>query len=97
MFGVTKRSRKWVVIVTWHLFLKYFLRRLTGDWGHFRVPLHPAKNTKTFGRGGFFIHGGEYPGSAGCVDVGKYDSMLFNGFNGLSYHNEIIVLEVEYE
>lgn len=43
---------------------------LGGDWGDFRVPIKPDGDTKTHGRDGFFIHGGEDPGSAGCIDVG---------------------------
>ena len=39
----------------------YLLRRVTGDWGHGRVPLHPSKETDTKGRDGFFIHGGGNP------------------------------------
>ena len=41
-----------------------------GDWGDWRVPLIPDPKTKTYGRSGFFLHGGRYPGSAGCIDVG---------------------------
>lgn len=40
-----------------------------GDWGSFRVPLTPYPGTAD-GRGGFFLHGGSFPGSAGCIDVG---------------------------
>ncbi len=39
------------------------------DWGNYRITLHPDKQTETYGRGGFFIHGGFNPGSAGCVDL----------------------------
>jgi len=46
------------------------LRNLRGDWGDWRVPLTPAPGTVTYGRSGFFLHGGSYPGSAGCIDVG---------------------------
>jgi RHS repeat-associated protein len=46
------------------------LRNLRGDWGDWRVPLVPLPGTNTFGRSGFFIHGGTLPGSAGCVDIG---------------------------
>jgi hypothetical protein len=46
------------------------LRNLRGDWGDWRVPLTPIGGTNTQGRSGFFLHGGSYPGSAGCVDVG---------------------------
>jgi len=41
----------------------------TGPWGHFRIIIHPYADTDTFGRGGMFIHGGDSPGSAGCVDL----------------------------
>lgn len=57
--------------------LRYLARRLTGDWGHYRVPLAPTAETNTFGRDGFYIHGGDTPGSKGCIDVGKYDRYLF--------------------
>lgn len=34
-----------------------------------RIDLHPLPTTETYGRGGFFIHGGTTPGSAGCIDL----------------------------
>jgi len=42
------------------------------DWGSFRVPIHAEKGTKMPGRDPrtFKFHGGRYPGSAGCVDIG---------------------------
>lgn len=43
---------------------------LGGDWGDWRAPLTPNEGTYTFGRRGFFLHGGSFPGSAGCIDVG---------------------------
>ncbi|MCH9686128.1 MAG: DUF2778 domain-containing protein, partial [Deltaproteobacteria bacterium] len=45
-------------------------RGLTGDWGDWRVRLHPTGSTRTFGRDGFFLHGGSSRGSAGCIDFG---------------------------
>jgi len=41
-------------------------------WGDRRIPIHaaPGNNTK---RGGFFLHGGVYIGSAGCIDIGSAD------------------------
>jgi RHS repeat-associated protein len=54
-----------------------FFRNLLGDWGRFRVPLKPDPGTQTFGRDGFFLHGGKKPGSAGCIDVGGSDTDLF--------------------
>jgi len=38
-------------------------------WGDFRVTIHPYPKSQTYGRGGFFIHGGTERGSAGCIDL----------------------------
>lgn len=38
-------------------------------WGDYRVTLRVMPGTDTHGRGGFFIHGGVSPGSAGCIDL----------------------------
>lgn len=38
-------------------------------WGNYRIIIHPFTTTDTFGRGGMFIHGGDAPGSAGCIDL----------------------------
>jgi len=38
-------------------------------WGNHRVTLHVYPGTQTFGRGGFFIHGGTHVGSAGCINL----------------------------
>jgi hypothetical protein len=38
-------------------------------WGTHRITVHPFDTTRTFGRGGFFIHGGTVAGSAGCIDL----------------------------
>lgn len=38
-------------------------------WGNYRITIHPFTTTETFSRGGFFIHGGDTPGSAGCIDL----------------------------
>ncbi|TSD87794.1 DUF2778 domain-containing protein [Mycobacterium sp. KBS0706] len=39
------------------------------SWGNYRLWLRPLRNVNTFGRDGFTIHGGWYPGSAGCIDL----------------------------
>ena len=54
-----------------------FWRQFTGDWGRYRVPLTPVASTNTFGRDGFFLHGGKKPGSQGCIDVGPADRDIF--------------------
>ena len=38
-------------------------------WGDHRITIHPYPDTPVGERGGFFIHGGLTPGSAGCIDV----------------------------
>ena len=38
-------------------------------WGEYRISIHPFMKTETHKRGGFFIHGGTVPGSAGCIDL----------------------------
>ncbi|MGH6891572.1 MAG: L,D-transpeptidase [Dongiaceae bacterium] len=38
-------------------------------WGNYRFWLTPHPHTKTLGRDNFAIHGGTYPGSAGCIDL----------------------------
>jgi hypothetical protein len=38
-------------------------------WGDHWITIHPFPTTNTHGRGGFFIHGGASPGSAGCIDL----------------------------
>ena len=38
-------------------------------WGQHRIWLHPAPGTNTLNRSGFSIHGGDEPGSAGCIDL----------------------------
>jgi len=58
--------------------LRYIARRIRGgDYGNYRVPLVPAPETNTHGRDNFFIHGGDTPGSKGCIDVGQFDRYLF--------------------
>ncbi|WP_083681116.1 DUF2778 domain-containing protein [Archangium sp. Cb G35] len=39
------------------------------SWGKHRIWLKPKSGTKTYGRSGFSIHGGDNPGSAGCIDL----------------------------
>ncbi|WP_082012116.1 tlde1 domain-containing protein [Burkholderia sp. A9] len=38
-------------------------------WGDHRLTIHVMPGTRTFGRGGFFIHGGSHAGSAGCINL----------------------------
>jgi hypothetical protein len=47
----------------------FYSWRYEDAWGSHRITIHPFDTTHTFGRGGFFIHGGTTPGSAGCIDL----------------------------
>lgn len=48
------------------------------SWGNYRITIHPYPGTKTYNRGGFFIHGGAVPGSAGCIDLTAYMDKFVN-------------------
>jgi Tlde1 domain len=45
-------------------------------WGAYSWSMHKADDTDAKGRSGFFIHGGDNPGSAGCIDVTSGDIKL---------------------
>lgn len=47
----------------------FYSLRFKQAWGSHRITIHPFDTTHTFGRGGFFIHGGVVPGGAGCIDL----------------------------
>jgi hypothetical protein len=38
-------------------------------WGNHRITINVYPGTETYGRGGFFIHGGEHLGTAGCINL----------------------------
>jgi hypothetical protein len=42
------------------------------SWGNYRLTIHYFATTVTYGRGGFFIHGGKTFGSKGCIDLAQY-------------------------
>lgn len=39
------------------------------SWGSSRISLEASRETDTYNRGGFYIHGGWEPGSNGCIDL----------------------------
>jgi len=47
----------------------YRFKNSRAAWGSFWITIHPYPETNTYSRGGFFIHGGDAPGSAGCIDL----------------------------
>lgn len=84
------------------------MRHPEGDWGGDPWALHAADlatrlvYNKYWGRKGFFIHGGLKPGSAGCIEVSRYDESQ-SAFNELSsmlekylQDNSVIDVYVEY-
>ncbi len=62
--GPIPEGRYWIrpSQMTWVIFGR-------SGWGKYRITIHPHPSTETFGRGGFFIHGGDVWGSAGCIDL----------------------------
>ena len=62
-------------------------------WGRWRIPLHPLSDTKTFGRTGFFLHGSNHQGSAGCINIGDCDTRLYDL---LANHPGPILVEANY-
>ena len=47
---------------------RYNIVRGNGDWGDYNVPLRVVQNNST--RNNFYLHGGFFKGSAGCIDAG---------------------------
>jgi hypothetical protein len=45
-------------------------RNRRGDWGDWQAPIKPSPGTDTYGRDGFWLHGGSRPGTNGCIDIG---------------------------
>ena len=63
------------------------------SWGDHRTWIYPIGNTNTYGRSGFSIHGGTYPGSAGCIDLTTHNDSFHNWLK----NNKHIILKVKYD
>lgn len=63
------------------------------SWGAHRTWIYPIGNTNTYGRSGFSIHGGTYPGSAGCIDLTTHNDSFHNWLK----NNKHIILKVKYD
>ena len=72
---VNEKRTKWNSVRT------HILRH--AGWGDYGWSLHPEPNTETYGRSGFFIHGGSEWGSAGCIDLTNGDEKLSRFLEGL--------------
>ena len=68
----------------------YFMLTNQGDWGDFNVKLNPIDYTGN--RNNFYIHGGSYPGSAGCIDALSNVKHIYN----LTKNQNYVELEVKY-
>jgi RHS repeat-associated protein len=66
-------------------------------WGQQRAWLYQVDGTNTYGRGGFSIHGGVIPGSAGCIDILGNDVHFFNKLKGTPDVNCAVYLKVRYK
>lgn len=62
-------------------------------WGKYRVWIEPSKETKTYGRKGFAIHGGAEPGSAGCIDL---TSQMDDFTKWFKNNGHDLIVKVEY-
>jgi len=96
--GPIPAGRYWITpSEIWEAGIINWILGRTSAWGNFRISIHPYPDTTTFGRGGFFIHGGSTPGSAGCIDLtdqmDKFIQDLRAGVRESSCH---IPLTVEY-
>jgi len=58
----------------------YNIVRGNGDWGDYNVPLKVIDNNNS-PRSNFYLHGGFFKGSAGCVDVGKNIGTIYRYTN----------------
>jgi len=67
-------------------------------WGKYRITIHPFPKTNTYNRGGFFIHGGDLPGSAGCIDLTTQMSQFYKDLKREINTNTncYIILKVDY-
>lgn len=48
-----------------------------GDWGDYNVPLEVVYNANNT-RHSFYLHGGFFKGSAGCIDAGRNIRNIYN-------------------
>ena len=63
------------------------------SWGSSRVWLEPSKETNTYGRDDFSIHGGWVPGSAGCIDLTEN---MADFTQWLKKHGQDLIVKVSY-
>jgi len=93
-----KDIQKWSSLSTWQQIISIIRRgEWPGgvmSWGHYRVPIQPKNEKRGNRTGNYFIHGGWFPGSGGCIDLWKYNSLFFKEFR---IYNKILPLVVKYK
>jgi hypothetical protein len=69
-------------------------------WGNIRVRVFPKRGTRTWGRNGFFIHGGSTLGSVGCIDLASEADSFFeywqDHYDEMGVRDDPIDLVVDY-
>lgn len=63
-------------------------------WGKSRIPIRSLPTTNTFGRHSMYVHGGNVPGSAGCIDLTYANDDFYNDFKN---YNGTLPLKVKYK
>lgn len=56
----------------------------TRSWDKHRIWLDPEKDTQTYGRSGFSVHGGSEFGSAGCIDLAGGIESFMQDYNKIT-------------
>lgn len=64
------------------------------SWGSSRIALEASKETDTFDRGGFYVHGGWEPGSNGCIDL---TSQMDDFTKWFENNGHDLIVNVKYE
>ncbi len=60
-------------------------------WGQERIDLTPVDPNAALGRSGFTIHGGWYPGSAGCIDLTASMPLLADVIENIGLNIQLVV------
>lgn len=56
-------------------------------WGNYSWSLHPHSGTNTYGRSGYFNHGSQRWGGAGCIDVRHNDGAVHKAVEDIKNQN----------
>lgn len=63
------------------------------SWGNSRIALEASTTTNTYGRGGFYVHGGWTAGSNGCIDLTEN---MADFTQWLKKHGQDLIVKVSY-